>query len=184
MSYYCYASVILVTLTSLAIHLPNFSNCRAETPADVHGPYLHLELRHRHAVTPHARVIFADIPTAHIYSHKDGRSPYQVKTRRITTYRPPSFDVYTQARRRSMRHAESQALQWDEEEIVGPDVESRETLLELAKMTNNAYVEPEDPYWYDLEGKWSEVRRNAVRITLSLLYYISDFSFTSVRYMC
>ena len=83
-----------------------------------------------------------------------------------------------------MRHAESQALQWDEEEIVGPDVESRETLLELAKMTNNAYVEPEDPYWYDLEGKWSEVRRNVVRITLSLLYYISDFSFTSVRYMC
>jgi putative lipase involved disintegration of autophagic bodies len=41
---------------------------------------------------------------------------------------------------------------------MGPDVESREALLELAKMTNNAYVEPQDPYWYDLRGNWSEVR--------------------------
>ncbi|KAG5221375.1 lipase atg [Salix suchowensis] len=33
---------------------------------------------------------------------------------------------------------------WDEpEEVDGPDVENRQTLLELAKMTNNAYLEPD-----------------------------------------
>src|SRR6202011_4874706 len=68
------------------------------------------------------------------------------------------FDAHSQARLRSIQHAQSQALQWGEDEIIGPDVESRDTLLELAKMTNNAYVDSEDPYWYDLEGKWSEVR--------------------------
>jgi lipase ATG15 len=57
---------------------------------------------------------------------------------------------------RSIQHAQTLDLPWDEDEIIGPDVESRETLLELAKMTNNAYVEPGDPAWYDLEGNWSE----------------------------
>jgi hypothetical protein len=41
---------------------------------------------------------------------------------------------------------------------MGPDVESRATLLELAKMTNNAYVEPDDPAWYDLGANWNDVR--------------------------
>ena len=36
-------------------------------------------------------------------------------------------------------------------------MESRETLLELAKMTNNAYVEPSDPAWYDLGTGWNSV---------------------------
>jgi len=48
-------------------------------------------------------------------------------------------------------------LDWLEDEIIGPDVEKRETLLELAKMTNNAYVEPEDPAWYELGSEWNVV---------------------------
>ncbi|EKM58524.1 uncharacterized protein PHACADRAFT_53577, partial [Phanerochaete carnosa HHB-10118-sp] len=44
---------------------------------------------------------------------------------------------------------------WDEDEIEGPDVESRKTLLNLAKMTNNAYLEPGEAEWYDLGGDWN-----------------------------
>ncbi|KAG5337287.1 hypothetical protein C0989_009933 [Termitomyces sp. Mn162] len=50
----------------------------------------------------------------------------------------------------------SHQLQWNEEEVIGPDVESRETLLELAKMTNNAYLCDDDPDWYDLGDSWND----------------------------
>jgi lipase ATG15 len=75
-----------------------------------------------------------------------------------SSFRPPSFTAFSQARIRSIKHGQSEQLQWDEEEIIGPDVDSRETILELAKMTNNAYIEPDDPQWYDLGGKWNNVR--------------------------
>ncbi len=56
-----------------------------------------------------------------------------------------------------MRFGESVALGWEEDEVVGPDVEKRDTLLELAKMTNNAYLEPGEAGWYDLGGEWNVV---------------------------
>ena len=49
-------------------------------------------------------------------------------------------------------------MDWKEDEIIGPNVESRETLLELAKMTNNAYLEPDDAGWYSLNETWNVVR--------------------------
>jgi lipase ATG15 len=55
-----------------------------------------------------------------------------------------------------MRLGQSQSLDWEEEIVPGPDVESRETLLTLAKMSNNAYVEPGDAYWYDLGERWNK----------------------------
>jgi putative lipase involved disintegration of autophagic bodies len=52
-------------------------------------------------------------------------------------------------------------MHWEEHEVLAPDVESRHTLLGLAKMTNNAYVnETGDPYWYDLGGNWTSVSVN------------------------
>ena len=154
----------LTALTNFIVRLLNIWHTggptgTAETPtSNALGPKLNLELRQLHAVSPTARVIFADVPAAQIFSHKDGRAPYRVKTRHITTHRPPSFEVYSAARMRSMRQAQSQVVQWDEDETIGPDIESRETILELAKMTNNAYIDSEDPDWYDLEGHWSQVR--------------------------
>jgi len=46
-------------------------------------------------------------------------------------------------------------MDWDEDEVIGPDVTNREALLELAKMTYNAYLEPSDPTWYNLTEKWN-----------------------------
>jgi lipase ATG15 len=155
--------MILSILTNIIVYLLNFrygiqSTCSADTQAQVSSSALTFELRHQHAVSSTARVVFADVPATHIYSHKDNRSPYSVQTRPITTHRPPSFGAFSDARMRSIRHGQNLDMRWQEVEIIGPNVESRETLLELAKMTNNAYVEPEDPAWYDLGGKWTEVR--------------------------
>jgi lipase ATG15 len=58
---------------------------------------------------------------------------------------------------RSIRHRQSEDIPWEEDEISGPDVESRETLLELAKMTHNAYIDPDDPAWYELDRNWTVV---------------------------
>ncbi|KAG8888083.1 putative lipase atg15 [Tulasnella sp. 332] len=49
---------------------------------------------------------------------------------------------------------ECETLDWEEGEVIGPDIESRETLLELAKMTNNAYEERDNPAWYSLGDDW------------------------------
>ncbi|KAG2052224.1 hypothetical protein BDR06DRAFT_1057840 [Suillus hirtellus] len=49
----------------------------------------------------------------------------------------------------------SAILPWYKTEILGPNVEKQETLLELAKMTNDAYVTPDDSQWYELGKNWS-----------------------------
>ncbi|KIM40554.1 hypothetical protein M413DRAFT_445993 [Hebeloma cylindrosporum] len=122
---------------------------------------LQFELRHLHAVSSStAHVIFADVsPQAlkTLSSDTSGstKSSYSVRSRLGKTYRPSSFAAHERARLRSLRFGENEWLDWDEEEIIGPDVESRETLLELAKMTNNAYVDPNDPAWYDLGDGWN-----------------------------
>jgi lipase ATG15 len=125
---------------------------------------LQFELRHLHAVSSSsssAHVIFADVsPQALkvIMSNDTSGSTkpsYSVRTRLGKTFRPSSFAAHERARLRSLRFGENEWLDWDEEETVGPDVENRETLLELAKMTNNAYVAPDDPAWYDLGDGWN-----------------------------
>ncbi|KII85099.1 hypothetical protein PLICRDRAFT_331313 [Plicaturopsis crispa FD-325 SS-3] len=114
---------------------------------------LNFQLRHQHAVSPSAQVAFSDIPShdAHAYAV----DAHSVRTRSVRTHKPPSFAAHAQARARSIQYGQSESLPWDEDEVLGPDIESRESLLELAKMTNNAYLEPGDAGWYDLDGKWN-----------------------------
>ena len=125
---------------------------------------LKFELRHLHATSANntAHIIFSDVSPRKLggsRAHPVSSSPtyYTVRTRPVKTYRPPSLEAHAEARERSVRFGQSERLDWEEEESVGPDVESRETLLELAKMTNNAYVVPDDPAWYD-SGEWNIVR--------------------------
>lgn len=149
--------MILSTLTSIIVYLLNFRHGRS-TAVTPNSGALTFELRHQHAVSSTAHVVFADVSATNIYSYKDGRSPHLVQTRPITTHRPPSFGAVSNARIQSIRYGQSLDIPWEEDEVIGPNVQSRETLLELAKMTSNAYVEPEDPGWYDLGGKWTQVR--------------------------
>jgi len=117
---------------------------------------LDFRLRHFHAVTPSARVYFADVPS-NSSLHADAQ-PFSVPISPVWTARPWSAAAFAEARALSMR-GQSATLDWEEGEILGPDVSKRETLLLLAKMTSNAYVEPGTEGWYNLTDEWDVVRR-------------------------
>ncbi|PCH42089.1 alpha/beta-hydrolase [Wolfiporia cocos MD-104 SS10] len=113
---------------------------------------LQFELRHYHAVSPAAQVLFHDArPHAQSLSH----TSHTIRTRSVKTHRPSTLAAFAHARTRSIRFAESVYLDWDEDEVQGPNIESRETLLELAKMTNDAYLSPGESGWYDLGNEWN-----------------------------
>ncbi|KAJ7285296.1 alpha/beta-hydrolase [Mycena rebaudengoi] len=137
-------TTLLASLLSLLTDSPDVQT--------VPPPALTFELRHLHAVSPAAHVVFSDVPQR---AGLLAANSHTVHTRPIRAFKPPSFALHAAARARSMRFGESLDLPWDEEEIPAPDVEDRLTLLELAKMSNNAYVEPEDPAWYELGANWT-----------------------------
>jgi len=56
------------------------------------------------------------------------------------------------------KRGQSALLNWQEDEVPGPDVMRRETLLLLAKMTSNTYFEPHRREWYNLTDDWNVVR--------------------------
>lgn len=97
-------------------------------PATPAPELLHLHLRHMHAATAR-RILFADVAAP----------PHALHTRVQQTFR---------------RGADG----WAAAAVPGPDTASRATLLELAKMANNAYVWPGDEGWYELGRGWNAVR--------------------------
>ncbi|KAF4613685.1 hypothetical protein D9613_007836 [Agrocybe pediades] len=155
-------ATLLVPLVDWLSKTPENHNRTPNKVSHVAREPLHLELRHLHAVdASSAHVVFSDVSPEKLNtlsaldSSTSTKPSYSVRPRRTRTYRPSSYAAHVRARMRSLELGESEKLEWEEDEIEGPDVESRETLLELAKMTNNAYVEPEDPAWYDLNGRWN-----------------------------
>ena len=145
-------------------------------------PRLTFQLRHLHAVSEHGHVLFSDVDHAlragnlTAYASEE----YTVDTRLLSSYRPPSFDAVRNARHRSMKYGQSTLLDWDEEEIVGPDVESRQALLTLAKMTSNAYLQPDDKEWYPLGKNWSTVRPQSFARSLKNSFVPTYRAMTSV----
>lgn len=116
---------------------------------------LRFELRQFHTVTSDAQVLFHD--AAGLDNFASLPSDYLVRTRRLKSHRPSSREAFLEARRKSLVNAEVVTLGWDEEDTEAPDVERRDTLVELAKMTNNAYLNPGETGWYDLGGNWNVV---------------------------
>ncbi|KAI0682348.1 alpha/beta-hydrolase [Cytidiella melzeri] len=115
---------------------------------------LTFQLRHQHATTPEAHVVFSDVRANSALLHSRDRT-YSIATRRIKAARPTSQEQFQFARTRSRLFKENVLVEWDEDEIEAPDVEKRATLLELAKMTNNAYLEPGEAGWYELDQEWT-----------------------------
>ena len=143
--------MLFPSVTGLLVPLLSwlYSDHRANEPG-----VLKFELRHYHAVSAEARVAFHDAPPSHSLA---ANPSHTLRSRLVKIHRPTSPSAFAEARRRSIRFAQSTLLDWDEDEVPGPDVESRETLLELAKITNNAYLEPGEPGWYDLGDNWNVV---------------------------
>ncbi|KAG1769004.1 hypothetical protein EDD22DRAFT_191807 [Suillus occidentalis] len=90
---------------------------------------LSFQLRHEHAITNDSRVIFSNVAPSF------AADSYVMSTSNIQTHRPQSAKVL-----------------WDTTNVLGPNVEERETLLTLAKMTSNAYTSPTASDWYTQDG--------------------------------
>jgi lipase ATG15 len=48
---------------------------------------------------------------------------------------------------------------WDPAEVLGPDIEDRHTLSQLARMSGNAYALPGQNNWYEVDSAWNTVSR-------------------------
>lgn len=124
---------------------------------------LTFQLRHLHGVMDDSKIIFHDVP-----EEFSAASTHSVTTRRTTVPRPKLQADFHRARRRARTEGILETLDWEEDEIVAPDATNRETLLELAKMTNNAYLEPGDDGWYNLTDNWNKVSNLMLRNTVIL----------------
>ncbi|KAF8638810.1 hypothetical protein AX17_001868 [Amanita inopinata Kibby_2008] len=114
---------------------------------------IQFQLKHEHAVASGSHIVLADVSSPADALH--AYSLFAVSTRAIRVHRPSSSIGFSAAMHRSRQHAQSELLDWRDEELPGPNVESRETLLTLAKMTYDAYLEPGDREWYTLGPGWN-----------------------------
>lgn len=115
---------------------------------------LRFQLRHEHGISNDSRIVFADIPPSF------SPETYQIPIRDMKTHRPESLSAFMNARTRSMRYMQTEPLGWNDEDVIGPDIEKREALLQMAKMTYNSYAQPSDKDWYELELGWNAVRHH------------------------
>jgi lipase ATG15 len=121
---------------------------------------LNFYLRHFHVETSSAHAYLADAP--HDRSQAKGLAsvPLSIITSPVRTTRPTSLLDFQAARKVSQR-GQSALLNWQEDEVSGPDVTRRETLLLLAKVTSNTYYEPYKRGWYNLTDDWNVVRQSS-----------------------
>ncbi|KAF8735146.1 hypothetical protein AX14_002653 [Amanita brunnescens Koide BX004] len=49
----------------------------------------------------------------------------------------------------------SEPVEWDAVETLGPDIEDRHTLVQLARMAGDAYSLPGSSNWYDVDDVWN-----------------------------
>jgi lipase ATG15 len=137
---------------------------------------LNFQLRHMHATTSSAHVYFSDVPPELLSVHGLASSPeVPIVTSPVLTSRPPSLHEFTAARHMSKR-GQRPMLDWEVDEVLGPDVTRRETLLLLAKMTSNTYFSPEHSDWYDLGDEWDVVRS-------LLIFFLSLFGMRTLLFM-
>lgn len=83
---------------------------------------------------------------------------YTVRATPTTVWRPRDPSAIHHARERSLRYAQSESVEWEQVDVLGPDVEDIHTLAQLARMTGNAYALPGQKNWYDVDPSWNIVR--------------------------
>ena len=116
------------------------------------SPAITFQLRHRHAVTNTSRIIFSDV-VQDFSSIGDDVAQYSIKTRVNRIPRPESFDAFNKARR--YRRGLTSTFDWYDWDVASPDISKRTTLLQLAKMSYDAYEADNTTDWYDPSDSWS-----------------------------
>lgn len=142
----------LVQLPLLLVDLVSSWLERGYVPAS--AGEVSLQLRHLHASTSSGKIAFQDVSLSSL-SLTD---VLKARTRTVNTVRPPTFDAHQSARNSLRDRVRAAEIGWLEEQVQGPDVESRETLRTLAMMTSNAYYAPGEKGWYNLGTGWNSVR--------------------------
>jgi putative lipase involved disintegration of autophagic bodies len=84
-----------------------------------------------------------------------GRIPLSLKTARGNVRRPRDAQAYQEARKRSYYSKETTILDWGDDEIDMPDLTDRLTVLELARISGNAYLRPDSKGWYSIDNRWN-----------------------------
>lgn len=147
-------SRILVAATGLdGLIRPNLANVYESADAE----RLDFQLRHVHGVNNETQaLVLKDIP----HSVSSPQS-FALRTKRVAVHRPKPRNNLRIASTSSRLDPWFAPIDWDEDELVGPDVTDRDTLLTLAKMTSDAYYDSPDTCksgWYNLGDKWNIVR--------------------------
>ncbi|KAF8802959.1 alpha/beta-hydrolase [Phlegmacium glaucopus] len=124
----------------------------APTAQNIH-PAITFQLRHRHAVTNTSRIIFSDISPESSSFGDNVETQFSIQTKVNRVPRPESFAAFKEARRNSQR-AWTPALDWHNWDVASPDVSKRTNLLQLAKMSLDAYEADNTTGWYDVSDSW------------------------------
>jgi putative lipase involved disintegration of autophagic bodies len=116
---------------------------------------LTFHLRHRHALTNTSKVIFSDVPES-AFAPEEG---YRIPRRRMKVQRPSSHANFMAARHSRLSGAVNASIvEWSEDEVPGPVLEDRHSLLQFAKMAFDTYYPDNTTEWYDVgEDGWSTV---------------------------
>ena len=118
-----------------SLFIPFKSPSPPDTPLTFH-------LRQAHAISNISHVVFQNVPPS-----LTAAASFNILAKPVNAHRPSSHPLF-----------EGQYPEWDNVQVPGPDVESQETLLQLAKMTSNAYNTDLSGEWYDLGPGWNTVR--------------------------
>ncbi|KAL6305303.1 alpha/beta-hydrolase [Sparassis latifolia] len=119
--------------------------------------------------TPISFVSQRDLSLSHVSDNYDAQPVFDVsaigvlpstptitlQARPTTIWRPRSTAALLRARLRSLYDAEDEEVEWEQVEVLGPDVEDKHTISQLARMTGNAYALPEQKNWYDMDPAWN-----------------------------
>jgi lipase ATG15 len=130
---------------------------------------LRFKLRHAHGLVPNSsQVVFSDYESISSSQFTgDNSDDFEIPSKSMIISRARSQSDFFAAR--SLGHAQYD-LPWDDTEVIGPDVSKRETLLMLAKMTNNAYyIDRGRKGWYDLGSEWNTVRTSFLDLWIRLM---------------
>lgn len=103
------------------------------------------------AILSHGKCAVSDLPPS-----------VTLKAQPTVVYRPSSLNALHHARLRSLHEHQSEIVEWDRFEILGPDVEDIHTLAQLARMAGNAYALPGHSNWYDIDHAWNRVSRLSI----------------------
>lgn len=107
-------------------------------------------------------IVFSEAIPSLVADALGSQTEATIRTKPMRVRRPRSQAQFHAARQRMRRGSTAhEAVEWDEIEVVGPDYEDRMTILELAKMTGNAYSSgSQQKNWYPLDDQWNTVSRS------------------------